>query len=237
MHKSGLTFCGYMLLYLKALENLAPFQFGGITMNGIDKREIYRAVADNDREWLADAFNHLGLKSKDSRTMVTNADAAFMKVLFASASISAQNDDLEAETIKLLIERTVPEIDLFDFIYTIVFARKINVSDDVDYGQLPKNVKQALLSNTYSDEIGDAIMQMSDYEIGMLCSFIYRKITRIDIDFTYPIVSCIYDKGLVPDAQLVTTMGFSIKKACSGGMMPGLGGLLALGALGAMLDD
>ena len=206
-------------------------------MIGFDKKEIYRAVADNDRKWLADTFNLLGLKSKDSRTMVTNADVAFMKVLFASASISAQNYDLEAETVELLIERTVPEIDLFDFIYAVVFARKIDVSDDADYSQLPEDVKQALLSNTYSDEIGDAIMQMDIDEIDVLCNFICRKITRIDIAFSYPIIFCIYDKGLVADAQLVTAMGFSIKKARSGGMMPGLGGLLALGALGAMLDD
>jgi len=200
-------------------------------MVGFTTNDVRNAVVANNKEWLGEALDRLGYKDKDSRPAFTSVDQTFMSALFGTAAITAQNDTLDRSIIELLIERTLPAIDLFDLIKLYLLAQGV---EEVDYGLIPEDVKQHLKDNKYTEEIGAIIQEMNNNEIDAVLSFIFKETETIKRSFTYPIVRNIYKHGIIPDAQLVMIMGFSLEEPESGEMLSGLDGLLALSALGCL---
>ena len=197
-------------------------------MEGFTKKDVRNAVVANNKEWLAEALDHLDYKDKDSRPMFTRADQAFMSALFSSAAITEQNGDLDPEIIDLLIERTLPAINIFDLINLYLIAQGV---EEGDYGLIPEDVKQHLKDDEYAEEIGAIIQEMDNNEIDALLSFIVEETGAINKSFSYPIIRTIYEHDLISKEQLMLIMGFSLEEPKSSEM---LSGLLALGALGGL---
>ncbi len=197
-------------------------------MEGFTKKDVRNAVVANNKEWLAEALDHLDYKDKDSRPTFTRADQAFMSALFSSAAITEQNGNLAPEIIDLLIERTLPAINIFDFIYLYLIALGV---EEGDYGLIPEDVKQHLKDNEYTEEIGAIIQEMDNNEIDALLRFIVEETEAINKSFSYPIIRTVCEHDLIPKSQLMLIMGFSLEEPKSSEM---LGRLLALGALGGL---
>ena len=125
-------------------------------------------------------------------------------------------------------ERTLPAINIFDFIYLYLIAQGV---EEGDYGLIPEDVKQHLKDDEYAEEIGAIIQEMDNNEIDALLSFIVEETGAINKSFSYPIIRTIYEHDLISKEQLMLIMGFSLEEPKSSEM---LSGLLALGALGGL---
>lgn len=195
-------------------------------MKWFTKDEVRAAVAANNTEWLAEVLDHLGYENKGSRTVLIDVGYTFMTTAFATAAIAAQNDTLDHSIIELLIERTLPAINIFDFAAGFLFARGV-VGADCDL--IPDNIKKSLKDNEYNEVLGATIQKMGGDEIDALLSFLVDEIETINISFFYPIIRHIYDEKLLSDAQLVMIIGFSLDEPKSSDMISELGKLLSGG--------
>ena len=202
--------------------------------NGFKKTDVGVAFRQNDKKYLADTLATLGFKDKDSRTMFTPADHAFMMAAFGHATIAAENGTLDPDMLDLLIERTFTALNLCDFLRYYMIIRDINPDSVVDYGAIPENVKKACKDNEYGEEIGEAILQMDDDVFDTFVRFVEAETETINFSFTYPILRRIRAGKLLSDTKLAAVMGFSVKRPDTERMMPGIDDLLALGALSAL---
>ena len=196
--------------------------------DGFTTEEIMVAVREKDFGFLTDTLAKLGFENKDSRPMFTKTSRVFMSTLYNHAAIAAMKDDLDPKLFDLLIERTLPAVNIFDFISLYLSAR--GISEDATPGQFPENVRRACDDDEYTEEIGEAIRQMNSDEIEALLCYILDK-ESIDIGFSDPIIRNIRAGELLSEATLVMIMGFSVKESKDSEMMSELGGLLALGSL------
>ncbi len=185
-------------------------------MEEFSKNDIVNAVAANDTKWLADRLCGLGYKDKDSMTIFTEDDKVFMSTLFASATIAALNGTLKPEIIDLLVERTHSAVRIYSFLGFYRFARRER-GKDVGFDQIPEDIKQYLECDDieHGEEIGAIIQGMSSAQFDAFSEFVLEETESLHKSFGYPIIHYICEHHLIPKAQLMLIMGFSLSEPVS----------------------
>ncbi|MBO4854964.1 hypothetical protein J5500_00985 [Candidatus Saccharibacteria bacterium] len=205
---------------------------------GFRKSDVCAAINNNDKAFLDETLSKLGYKNKDSRTIFLGADRSFMTMAFGHAAIAAGKGNLDPEIIGLLIERAYTTVNIYDIVHFYQAVRGLEATE-ADYDLIPDDVKVALEKNNgdeFDEAIAAAILQMDSNAIDALLSFILKETETINVGYSYSILSNIYTGGLIPDADLMMIMCFSLKDPQGDKMMSGLGELLALGALGSIFS-
>lgn len=168
--------------------------------------KIIEAVEMEDCELMVNILNEIAVQTSPFQQ-------PNQALVSAMLSIAAHQEKLDPCFSCVLIEGTAELVDSFVFLRTITYILDIEPEDidESDVEDVLEDIKEALSSGLYDEQINIAIEELDENAFEALILFIINDVESLDVRYNTSIISHIYHLGMVSDKDLFSTMGSFIK--------------------------